>query len=131
METASGRPGKRTAPTEEPSLKVERNEYLRANRELWDHWAELHYVSAGSNYDVAGFKAGRNTVHSVDFEELGDVAGKSLLHLQCHFGADTLSLARLGAHVTGVDFSETAIAFARELRAELAIPAEFICANLY
>jgi SAM-dependent methyltransferase len=64
-------------------------------------------------------------------EEVGDVAGKSLLHLQCHFGLDTLSWARLGAQVTGVDFSEEAITLGRALSDELGIEADFICSDLY
>jgi SAM-dependent methyltransferase len=59
------------------------------------------------------------------------VAGKRLLHLQCHFGSDTLSWARLGAQVTGADFSEEAIALARRLAGELGIDAEFVCCNIY
>ena len=106
------------------------DEYRKSNRELWNNWARMHFSSPTSNYDVATFKAGRNTLHSVDLEELGDVAGKSLLHLQCHFGADTLSLARLGARVTGVDFSSEAIAIARQLSDELEIPARFVQSDI-
>lgn len=82
-------------------------------------------------YDVESFKRGRNSLRPLELEELGDVKGRSLLHLQCHFGMDTLSWARLGAHVTGTDFSEKAIAVARSLAAELGLEAEFVCANLY
>ena len=67
----------------------------------------------------------------VELEELGDVAGRSLLHLQCHFGMDTLSWARLGADVTGIDFSEPAIGLARSLSDELDIPARFVHSNIY
>jgi SAM-dependent methyltransferase len=103
--------------------------YLKSNRELWDAWTRLHVKS--KFYDVDGFKAGKIRLDSVVRENLGDVAGKSLLHLQCHFGLDTLSWARLGARVTGADFSEEAIAQARTLSAELSIPANFVCANIY
>ena len=82
-------------------------------------------------YDVVGFKQGRCTLKSIELEELGDVSGKSLLHLQCHFGMDTLSWARLGANVTGVDFSDEAIAQARSLSEETGIKADFICSNIY
>ena len=105
------------------------NEYLDSNRSLWDGWARINARSRF--YDVAGFKAGRSSLKFVELEELGDVAGKSLLHLQCHFGMDTLSWARAGAQATGVDFSEEAIEFARTLAADLDLPAEFVCANLY
>ena len=64
-------------------------------------------------------------------EELGNVAGKTLLHLQCHFGLDSLSWARLGARVTGVDFSDQAIALARSLSQEVGLEAEFVCSDIY
>ncbi|MCP5103936.1 MAG: class I SAM-dependent methyltransferase, partial [bacterium] len=67
----------------------------------------------------------------IEKEELGNTAGKSLLHLQCHFGLDTLSWARLGAAVTGVDFSERSIQMARSISGELDIPANFICSDIY
>ena len=102
---------------------------MKSNENLWDHWTELHEQS--EFYDVAGFKAGKLTLHDIEKEELGDVAGKSLLHLQCHFGLDTLSWARLGANVTGVDFSEKAIARARSLSQETGIPANFVQSNVY
>jgi SAM-dependent methyltransferase len=102
---------------------------MQSNENLWDHWAELHAES--EFYDVASFKAGRLTLQDIEREELGDVAGKSLLHLQCHFGLDTLSWARLGAIVTGVDFSEKAIALARSLSEETGIPATFVHSNIY
>ncbi|HKP73499.1 MAG TPA: hypothetical protein VJT82_11210, partial [Pyrinomonadaceae bacterium] len=86
------------------------DEFLENNRSLWNGWTAIHARS--KFYDVESFKAGRSTLQSVELEEVGDVAGKSLLHLQCHFGMDTLSWARLGAMVTGIDFSEAAIAIA-------------------
>ena len=103
--------------------------YLQANRALWDERVPLHRDSA--SYALAGFKAGRCSLKSIELAELGAVTGKSLLHLQCHFGMDTLSWARRGAHVTGADFSNQAIALAQSLSVELAVPARFICANLY
>lgn len=105
------------------------DEYKESNRKLWDDWTKIHEKSVF--YDLPGFKAGRNTLHGIEREELGDVSGKSLLHLQCHFGMDTLSLARLGATVTGVDFSENAIELARSLSEELHIPATFIRSDIY
>ncbi len=101
---------------------------VRANRDLWDAWAELHVTS--EFYDVEGFKAGRDTLDAVELEGVGDVREKSLLHLQCHFGLDTLSWARRGARVTGVDFSERAVAHARRLARELAIDARFVQADV-
>lgn len=102
---------------------------MEANRQLWDDRVDVHHRS--DFYDVAGFREGRSTLRSVELEELGDVAGRSLLHLQCHFGLDTLSLARMGARVTGVDFSEPAVALARALAAELDIEARFLRSNVY
>ena len=105
------------------------DQYFQANKELWNAKTPIHNKS--EFYDVAGFKAGDSTLRSVELEELGDVKGKSLLHLQCHFGMDTMSWAREGAKVTGMDLSDVAIARAKELSAELSIPADFVCCNLY
>jgi SAM-dependent methyltransferase len=102
--------------------------YLQSNRQLWNEWTNLHEQS--SFYNVAGFKAGASTLRPVEREELTGVAGKSLLHLQCHFGLDTLSWARQGAIVTGVDLSDRSIELARSLSAELNIPAAFVCSDL-
>jgi ubiquinone/menaquinone biosynthesis C-methylase UbiE len=102
---------------------------METNRAHWDD-AVPHHV-ASEFYDVASFKAGRNALLPVELAEVGDVAGKTMLHLQCHFGMDTLSWARLGATVTGVDFSAPAIARARELATELGIEARFIESNIY
>ncbi|HYW26670.1 MAG TPA: class I SAM-dependent methyltransferase [Terriglobales bacterium] len=102
---------------------------MEANRQLWDDRVDVHRRS--DYYDVEGFRQGRNTLRSVELEELGDVTGRSLLHLQCHFGLDTLSLARMGARVTGVDFSKPAVALASSLAAELGIEARFVLSNVY
>ena len=74
-------------------------EYMHINQQRWNEMVGVHEKS--EFYDVASFKAGRNTVAPLEREELGNVAGKSLLHLQCHFGMDTMSWARLGAKVSG------------------------------
>ena len=100
------------------------DEFLKANLGLWNEWTAIHETS--EFYDLEGFRAGRSSLRSIERDELGEVAGKRLLHLQCHFGLDTLSWARLGATVTGVDFSGRAIALARSLSAELALPATFV-----
>ncbi|MBN1430262.1 MAG: methyltransferase domain-containing protein [Anaerolineae bacterium] len=104
-------------------------QYQAANRNLWNEWAAIHEQSPF--YDVEGFKAGRVSLHRLEREEVGDVSGKSLLHLQCHFGLDTLSWARLGATVTGIDFSDKAIEIARRLSDELQIPATFVLSDVY
>src|SRR2546428_10154626 len=100
------------------------NEYVNANRELWNAWTPHNVASAF--YDVAGFKAGRDTLDPISVEDLGDLHGRSVLHLQCHFGLDTISLARRGARVTGIDFSSESIRTARALAAELGIDATFV-----
>jgi len=105
------------------------DKFLRKNL---DHWNEVTPIHARSSfYDVAGFKSGKTVLRPIELGELGDVAGKSLLHLQCHFGMDTLSWARLGAKVTGVDFSGEAIALARSLARETGISAAFIHSDIY
>ncbi|WP_207495243.1 class I SAM-dependent methyltransferase [Aridibaculum aurantiacum] len=103
--------------------------YFEANKDAWNKRAAVHKDTAF--YDVDGFKAGKSALNAIELEELGNVQGKSLLHLQCHFGMDTLSWAREGATVTGIDFSEEAIKLAKELAAEVQVPAEFICCNVY
>lgn len=103
--------------------------YIDGNRQLWDTWTPHHVAS--DFYDIAGFKAGRQTLDEIELAGCGDVRGRSLLHLQCHFGLDTLSWARQGATVTGVDFSLPAIEAARTLAAELDLPASFVHSNLY
>ncbi len=103
--------------------------YLQNNKALWNEITPIHARS--EFYDVEGFKKGKYTLHSIELEEVGDVTGKSLLHLQCHFGLDTLSWGRLGAKVTGVDFSEEAINLARSLSEETGIKADFICSDIY
>jgi len=105
------------------------DEYLEANRRMWDNLVPIH--AASEFYDVEGFKQGKCTLLDIEVEEVGDVTSRSLLHLQCHFGLDTLSWARRGAVVTGIDFSEKAIEMARSLAKETKIPASFVRCNLY
>ena len=104
-------------------------DYLRKNREHWNELTPVHELS--EFYDVNGFRSGKSTLKSIELDEVGEVSGKSLLHLQCHFGLDTLSWARLGARVTGVDFSDRAIALARSLSRELGIQADFVQSSIY
>jgi SAM-dependent methyltransferase len=109
----------------------ERNQAaFAANQALWEAWTAVH--ATGTFYDVDAFRAGGIRVRPYEIEMVGDVAGKSLLHLQCHFGLDTLSWARLGARVTGADFSPAATELARRLADELGFDdARFVLANLY
>lgn len=102
---------------------------LAANRRNWNERTPIHVASRF--YDVASFKAGRVTLNAIERREVGPVAGRSLLHLQCHFGLDTMSWARLGAAATGVDFSDAAIRQARALSAEVGVGARFVEADVY
>lgn len=112
------------------TLKMtEESTFFQKNKAAWNERTHLHLAS--EFYDMPAFLAGKNALQSIELELLGDVQDKSILHLQCHFGQDTLSLARMGAHVTGVDLSDRAIAEAEKLAEELALPARFICCNLY
>lgn len=101
------------------------------NLALWDERARIHGSTPTDRfYDVESFLAGRQTLYSLERELAGDVAGKDLLHLQCHFGMDSLNWVRLGARVTGVDFSPVAIERARGLAVQAALPATFLQADV-
>ncbi|MFG6493060.1 class I SAM-dependent methyltransferase [Microbacterium sp. P03] len=103
--------------------------YLDTNRANWDERAALHAARNGFGYGVQRYIEDRALLSDVvrfDRERLGDVAGLRTVHLQCHIGTDTLSLARLGAHVTGLDFSPVAIAEARRLVAETGDAVDFV-----
>ncbi len=104
-------------------------DYISQNKAAWDTKTEFHIDSAF--YDNKGFLAGKNTLNSIELDLLGDVKDKTILHLQCHFGQDSLSLARMGATVTGIDFSEKAIEKARDLNQQLNLNANFHCCELY
>ncbi len=104
-------------------------DYFAENQKLWDSWVAPHTRS--ELYDMEAFLSGKTSLKEIERDALGDVAGKSLLHLQCHFGQDTLSWARKGAKATGIDFSEKAIAKAKELNAQLGLDAEFVTSNVY
>jgi len=103
-------------------------QYIKANEKLWDEWAAFH--PGTSFYDMEAFLKGKNSLMPVELNALGEVNGKSLLHLQCHFGQDSLSWARMGAKVTGVDFSQAAIKLARELNHKLGLDARFLRSNV-
>lgn len=105
------------------------HDLTEANRALWNLWADAHFDS--DFYNVEGFIAGRDTIDPVEIDGVGDVAGRSLLHLQCHFGLDTLSWARHGARVVGVDFSERAVALASSLAERIGVDARFISSDVY
>ena len=106
------------------------DEAIAANQRLWDIWTRIH--AEGDFYDLAAFREGGIRIRPYELELIGEVAGRSLLHLQCHFGIDTLSFARLGAHVTGADLSPAAVEAASSLAVDLGFPdARFVQSNLY
>jgi SAM-dependent methyltransferase len=102
---------------------------LELNRTNWDSRVPVH--AASDFYDLDGFRSGRDTIGPVQAAEVGEVAGKRLVHLQCHLGLDTLSWARRGAVVSGLDFSAPAITVARSLAEDLHVPAAFVVSDVY
>jgi len=105
------------------------DEHRELNRRWWDERVPIH--TASDFYDVEAFRSGGGTLRPFELEEVGDVAGKRLVHLQCHFGLDTLSWARLGASVVGVDFSQPAIDAANALAAETGVDGRFVQSDVY
>jgi SAM-dependent methyltransferase len=103
--------------------------YLDINRKSWNNRTETHLKS--DFYDLAGFLGGKSSLNEIELSILGDISGKSVLHLQCHFGQDSISLARMGANVIGADLSDKAIEAAKKLALETGADAEFICCDLY
>ncbi|NBV91578.1 MAG: class I SAM-dependent methyltransferase [Flavobacteriia bacterium] len=111
-----------------PEKKPEQN-YIDINRESWNNRTEIHVKSAF--YDLDGFLKGNSSLNDIELSLLGDIKGKSVLHLQCHFGQDTISLSRLGAKVTGVDLSDIAIEKAKQIAKDTESNATFICCDIY
>lgn len=105
------------------------NDLIAANKNWWDEVVPIH--TGSKLYDLPGFINGKCSLFSIEKEEIGDVRDKSLLHLLCHFGMDTLSWTRLGAKATGVDISDTSIKLAKKLSREISVPAKFICCDVY
>src|SRR5688572_10122900 len=104
-------------------------EYFEANKDLWNKRTVVHKDS--SFYDLPSFLNGKNSLNEIEQRELGNIEEKTILHLQCHFGMDSLSMARMGAKVTDVDLSDTAINEAQKLNNQLGLDADFICSNVY
>lgn len=105
--------------------------YLEVNRRNWNERAAIHYRDEAGGYRVQAFLDGADNLHDTEHEEIGDVAGLRIAHLQCHFGIDTLCLARRGASCVGLDFSSVAIQAARQLQAKTGLAAEFVEGNVY
>jgi SAM-dependent methyltransferase len=103
-------------------------DYEDINKKLWNKKTTIHVDSAF--YNMKAFREGKSSLNPIELDFLGDVNGQTLLHLQCHFGQDSLSLARLGGKVTGVDLSDASIAIARRLNEELGLDANFYMGNV-
>ena len=109
---------------------MDTSEYYASNKKLWNGIAEKHYKD--NAYGVERFKNGNKTIQPLELSEIGaELKGKRLLHLQCHYGLDTLSLEKLGAEVVGVDFSSQAVKFAREFASDMNMKAKFVESNIY
>lgn len=108
---------------------IQHDNYKEINKKSWNNRVDTHLES--EFYDVANFIKGKSSLNSIELELLGDLSGKTILHLQCHCGQDTISLSRLGAVVTGVDLSDKAIESAKKLAKETQSDATFICCDIY
>ena len=104
-------------------------DYINKNKASWNDKTDYHVGS--EFYDMDSFMKGKNSLNEFELSLLGDVSGKTILHLQCHFGQDSISLARMGAVVTGVDLSDKAIAKATDIAEQVKANARFICCNIY
>ncbi|SEM19845.1 Methyltransferase domain-containing protein [Aquimarina amphilecti] len=109
-------------------MSHELQKYFTTNKTTWDQKVGIH--ASSDFYDLESFKKGNNSLKKYELEALGDVSGKSLLHLQCHFGQDTLSWSRMGAKCTGIDLSEKGIKLAKQLNSELNLDANFLICNV-
>lgn len=103
--------------------------YSNINKKWWNRVVPVH--ASSKLYDLQNFKKGKTSLQEIELKELGNVKGRTLLHLLCHFGMDTLSWAKLGAVATGVDLSDESINLARKLSKETSIPATFICSDIF
>jgi len=103
--------------------------YLETNKASWNQRVEPHLDS--DFYDMKSFMKGKSSLNSIELDVLGTVRGKSILHLQCHFGQDTMSFSRMGAKSVGVDFSDKAIDTANEIKQSLNLDTRFICSDIY
>lgn len=105
------------------------DDYLKINKESWNRNVEYHLKS--DFYAQEAFMNGENSLNSIELDILGDINGKKILHLQCHFGQDSISLARMGAIVTAMDLSDEAIKVARSINDDLGLDVNFICCDVY
>ena len=105
--------------------------YFEANEKMWDEFAKEHFHNESEFYSVKAFLEGKTSLRPFELNEMGNVRDKKLLHLQCHFGLDTLSWAREGAIVTGIDFSREAVRLAKILAEKANLSGNFIQTNIY
>lgn len=105
------------------------NDYIKTNKAAWNLKTDIHINS--EFYDQTSFLKGKSSLKNIESDFLGNISGKSILHLQCHFGQDTISLSRAGAKATGIDFSDVAIDHARKTAQELSIDTRFVCSDVY
>lgn len=104
-------------------------DYLEINRHSWNNRTDAHVKS--DFYDQESFMKGRSSLNEIELELLGDIDQKSILHLQCHFGQDSISLARLGAKVTAIDLSDASIKKACEMNESLGTNCRFVNCDVY
>ncbi|WP_278555030.1 class I SAM-dependent methyltransferase [Elizabethkingia bruuniana] len=104
-------------------------QYIEVNKESWNNRVDTHFDS--EFYDVEGFLKGNTSLNSIELALLRDITGKKVLHLQCHFGQDSISLSRMGAEVTGIDLSDKAIEKAKELALQAGTDTKFVCSDVY
>jgi ubiquinone/menaquinone biosynthesis C-methylase UbiE len=105
------------------------NNYIEINRQSWNNRIDTHLKS--EFYDLEIFLKGKCSLNDIELSLLGDIKGKTILHLQCHFGQDTISLGRLGANVTGIDLSDKAIKSAKQIAKDISSNTKFICCDIY
>ena len=104
-------------------------DYLEINKKAWNNKVDAHVAS--EFYQNESFIKGRNSLNQIELDLLGDVSGLRILHLQCHFGQDTISLSRMGAQATGIDLSDEAIDKGKELAEQCGTETQFVCSDVY
>lgn len=108
---------------------MKEQDYIAINKKTWNNKTEIHFES--DFYDMPSFLEGKSTLNAIELELLGDVSNKKVLHLQCHFGQDTITFSRMGALATGVDLSDKAIDKARDIAQQLNLDTTFVCCDIY
>lgn len=108
---------------------MKEQDYIAINKKTWNNKTEIHFES--DFYDMPSFLEGKSTLNAIELELLGDVSNKKVLHLQCHFGQDTITFSRMGAQATGVDLSDKAIDKARDIAQQLNLDTTFVCCDIY